>query len=757
MMAESMETLEIEVKHKASGATSEIDKLTDSLLRLNRILAGTTIPKLENLAKALNHVTKAEAKITTATTGGKSGKSKENTFAPLSEGSKDAIRNLEKYEVAWLKLADKKDKVEAALAKGDAVGAVYGRDKVLKAQEEYNKAYWDKFGEEDENGKATVWERISRTLSKVTGQLKNVAKETENAAKHGKKAEGAFGKMLNSFKRIAMYRALRKVLSEISKAAQEGLQNAYAFSQMIGSSISQTMDRLTSLSLTMKNQFGAAFGELLTTIQPILEYIIQMATKIDDAMAQFFAVLGGRSTYHKATDATAKWVEQTEKGAEAAQEWKNQLMGFDEINRLEAPSDTGSGAGGAGNNIGNWALSPVTMDFSWLEKIREFFAGLNLDPLMESLGRLKEVALDLFETLKTWLAYIWENILAPLITWIVEELAPVVIDAITSILEVFNALMEVLGPVLMDIWENVLAPLFDWIGEVVISALTDVTNFMHELAQAISGEITWDDFINGLSDSELLLGSLALGLMVGYAAFLAFNAIVGIGTTVIGALSGALAFLAANPIVLVIAAIAAIVAIVIIAIRHWEEWKQKLQEWKDKFSEFVGNGKLEWQDFVYFFVNIGERVMQSIENIIRFVGRMIDKLKEAWKWVKKVLGGNDGGGTSVNSGGFSGNSGGGGQFASGGYPDEGQMFIAREAGPEMVGTIGGRTAVANNSDIVAAIEGGVYRAMASAMGSESRSGGVAVFNVNGREFMRAIWDDRNAVISEHGASLVANG
>ena len=96
MMAESMETLEIEVKHKASGATDEIDKLTNSLLRLNRILAGTTIPKLENLAKALNHVTKAEAKITTATTGGKSGKSKENTFAPLSEGSKDAIRNLEK-------------------------------------------------------------------------------------------------------------------------------------------------------------------------------------------------------------------------------------------------------------------------------------------------------------------------------------------------------------------------------------------------------------------------------------------------------------------------------------------------------------------------------------------------------------------------------------------------------------------------------------------------------------------------------------
>ena len=43
-MADAMETLEIEVKHKASGAINEIDKLADALIRLNRILVGTTIP-----------------------------------------------------------------------------------------------------------------------------------------------------------------------------------------------------------------------------------------------------------------------------------------------------------------------------------------------------------------------------------------------------------------------------------------------------------------------------------------------------------------------------------------------------------------------------------------------------------------------------------------------------------------------------------------------------------------------------------------
>lgn len=53
-----------------------------------------------------------------------------------------------------------------------------------------------------------------------------------------------------------------------------------------------------------------------------------------------------------------------------------------------------------------------------------------------------------------------------------------------------------------------------------------------------------------------------------------------------------------------------------------------------------------------------------------------------------------------------------GPFASGGFPTEGQLFIAREAGPEMVGTINGSTAVANNDQIVSGISAGVSNANA---------------------------------------------
>lgn len=56
-------------------------------------------------------------------------------------------------------------------------------------------------------------------------------------------------------------------------------------------------------------------------------------------------------------------------------------------------------------------------------------------------------------------------------------------------------------------------------------------------------------------------------------------------------------------------------------------------------------------------------------------------------------------------------------YAGGGLPDYGQMFIAREAGPELVGTIGGHTSVVNNEQIVASVASGVASAVGGIAGS----------------------------------------
>ena len=53
--------------------------------------------------------------------------------------------------------------------------------------------------------------------------------------------------------------------------------------------------------------------------------------------------------------------------------------------------------------------------------------------------------------------------------------------------------------------------------------------------------------------------------------------------------------------------------------------------------------------------------------------------------------------------------------AGGGFVGQGQLFVAREAGPELVGTMNGNTTVANNDQIVAGISSGVYPAVYNAV------------------------------------------
>lgn len=89
-------------------------------------------------------------------------------------------------------------------------------------------------------------------------------------------------------------------------------------------------------------------------------------------------------------------------------------------------------------------------------------------------------------------------------------------------------------------------------------------------------------------------------------------------------------------------------------------------------------------------------------------------------------------------------------YAGGGTPSAGEMFMARESGPEMVGTIGGHTAVMNNDQIVASVSAGVYQAVLSAMGGQSNR--PIVLNINGKEFAKATYSDYQEEGSRRGAN-----
>lgn len=90
------------------------------------------------------------------------------------------------------------------------------------------------------------------------------------------------------------------------------------------------------------------------------------------------------------------------------------------------------------------------------------------------------------------------------------------------------------------------------------------------------------------------------------------------------------------------------------------------------------------------------------------------------------------------------------RFEKGGFPAEGQAFIARENGPELVGTIGRKTAVANNDQIVDGIYQGVYQAMRDAGTGNGGGQTVVVMLPNGDVLGEAFVDWHNGVVKQTG-------
>ena len=86
----------------------------------------------------------------------------------------------------------------------------------------------------------------------------------------------------------------------------------------------------------------------------------------------------------------------------------------------------------------------------------------------------------------------------------------------------------------------------------------------------------------------------------------------------------------------------------------------------------------------------------------------------------------------------------------------GQLFVAREAGPELVANVGNKTAVMNNDQIVESVSRGVYQAVVSAMG---QSGGTQVVEakVNDKVLFEVVVDRNRRETMRTGASPLLGG
>ena len=91
-------------------------------------------------------------------------------------------------------------------------------------------------------------------------------------------------------------------------------------------------------------------------------------------------------------------------------------------------------------------------------------------------------------------------------------------------------------------------------------------------------------------------------------------------------------------------------------------------------------------------------------------------------------------------------------YAQGGFPETGELFVAREAGAEMVGSINGHTAVANNDQIVSAVSQGVYAAVMQAMSGDNGNNINLTVNLDGETVYKNVVKHNNQKVIQTGAS-----
>ena len=95
-------------------------------------------------------------------------------------------------------------------------------------------------------------------------------------------------------------------------------------------------------------------------------------------------------------------------------------------------------------------------------------------------------------------------------------------------------------------------------------------------------------------------------------------------------------------------------------------------------------------------------------------------------------------------------------LAEGGIVSSGQVFVANEAGPELVANVGRKTAVMNNDQIVESVSRGVYQAVARAMG-ESGGNQVVEAKVNDKVLFEVVVNRNRQETMRTGYSPLLGG
>ncbi|RGC24858.1 hypothetical protein DWX41_20835 [Hungatella hathewayi] len=159
-----------------------------------------------------------------------------------------------------------------------------------------------------------------------------------------------------------LYSSVFGMISGIKQAISDGTKNLVQYSNEYNKSISSIVSAL----LYLKNAWAAAFAPIVNVVGPYIQSFINMIASALNAVGKFMAALTGKGfvvqakkvfqDYGASLDKTSGGLDDANK---SAKELQRTILGFDELNVLNAPNnDSGNSGSGGGDGI---ELTPSDM------------------------------------------------------------------------------------------------------------------------------------------------------------------------------------------------------------------------------------------------------------------------------------------------------------------------------------------------------------------------------------------------------------
>lgn len=236
------------------------------------------------------------------------------------------------------------------------------------------------------NGKIKDYQKnLGSVPEKFENMRKSAQKAFDTVSNGTKKSSGLFSTFASRLKGIALsllvFNWISKGFNAMISGMKKGFENLAGYSD----SYAQSVQNMKNAMSTLGNQFVAAFAPI---VQMVIPWLTQLVSAISTAMtyvAQFIAVLSGKSTFTKAKKVQDDYNKSLGGTAKAADKARGALAKFDDLDVLEKQEDT-SGGGGDSDNTGEdmFEEAPIESQFEELaEKAKEVLSQLFV-PLKEA-------------------------------------------------------------------------------------------------------------------------------------------------------------------------------------------------------------------------------------------------------------------------------------------------------------------------------------------------------------------------------------